>query len=258
MKNKNILISGAGIAGLTLAYWLKRHGFVPTIVEKHPTLRTGGYKIDIRGVAMEVIKRMELHSLIFESKTEIQGATFVDSSGNHLTQMSGDLCGYRSEGDLEINRGSFCQILLKQVEGVECLFGDSITRISEGPNGVHVEFEQNESRLFDLVIGADGLHSTVRNLVFGEESQFIYDLGVYISVYSVPNFLQLDRWEIEYHEPKRFINVYSTRGDNHAKANFAFPSGSLSFDPRNTKQQQKLLEDAFASVGWEAPALLLL
>lgn len=256
MKNKNILISGAGIAGLTLAYWLKKNGFAPTLVEKHPTLRTGGYKIDIRGVAVEVIKRMGLYSSIFESRTDIQGLSFVDSSGKHVTQMSGDLGGHRTEEDLEINRGDLCQILLNEVGDVECLFGDSITHISESPDGVHMEFERSNSRLFDLVVGADGLHSNIRNLVFGDESQFLHDLGVYVSVYTIPNFLKLDRWEIEYHEPKRFINVYSTRGDKDAKANFAFPSGSSSFDPRNTKQQQKILEEAFANVGWEASNLI--
>ena len=91
MKNKTILISGAGIAGLTLAYWLKQYGFVPIIVEKHPTLRTEGYKLDIRGIAMEVIKRMGLHSAIFEARTQIQKALFVDSSGKVLTETSPDL-----------------------------------------------------------------------------------------------------------------------------------------------------------------------
>jgi 2-polyprenyl-6-methoxyphenol hydroxylase-like FAD-dependent oxidoreductase len=256
MKNKNVLISGAGIAGLTLAYWLKRHGFAPTLVERHPTLRSGGYKIDIRGAALEVIKRMEADSSIFESRTDIQGATIVDSGGKHLTKMSGDLCGSRAEGDLEIMRGDLCQILLKQVADVECLFGDSITHISQNQQGVHVEFERNKPRPFDLVVGADGLHSIVRKLVFGDESNFLQNLGLYISVFTIPNFLNLDRWEIEYHEPKKFVNVYSTRGDLNAKAGFAFSSKSLQFDPRNTEQQQKLLEDAFAGVGWEVPRLL--
>src|ERR1700738_376637 len=104
MKNKHVLISGAGIAGLTLAYWLKKYGFVPTLVEKHPTLRTEGYKLDIRGTAVEVVKRMGLQPAIFEARTEIQKSLFVDSSGKVVTETSPDLCGVRAEGDLEIVR----------------------------------------------------------------------------------------------------------------------------------------------------------
>lgn len=255
MKNKHVLISGAGIAGLTLAYWLKQYGFIPTIVERHPTLRTGGYKIDIRGVAIEVIKRMEVYSPIFEAKTDISGATIVDSTGR-LTNMSADLCGGRVDGDIEIMRGDLCKILLKQVGDTECLFGDCITQISQSDKGVHVEFEKNEPRVFDLVIGADGLHSIVRKLVFGNESDFLKELGLYISVYTIPNFLNLDRWEIEYFEPERFVNVYSSKGDLDAKAGFAFSSRSLQFDPYNKSEQQKILKEAFINVGWEVPNLL--
>lgn len=256
MQNRKVLISGAGPAGLTLAYWLKRYGFVPTIVERHPALRTGGYKIDIRGVALDVIRRMGIQPSILESKTDIQGATVVDEQGKTLTQMSGDLCGSRNEEDLEIMRGDLCQILLKQIPDVECIFGDAITKITHNSDGVHVEFEKNQPRQFDLVVGADGLHSNVRKLVFGDESQFLREFGLFICVYTIPNFLNLDRWEIEHHGKQRFVNVYSIRGDANAKACFAFPSQQMQFDPRDTKQQQNLLKEAFADMGWEVPRLL--
>jgi 2-polyprenyl-6-methoxyphenol hydroxylase-like FAD-dependent oxidoreductase len=255
MKNKNILISGAGIAGLTLAYWLKKYGFVPTIVEKHPTLRTEGYKLDIRGVAIEVVKQMGLQSAIFDSRTAIQKALFVDSSGKVVTETSPDLCGVRAEGDLEIVRGDLCQILFKQIGDVECLFGDSIKNISQNENGVHVEFARNESRLFDLVVGADGLHSKVRKLGFGEESQFLRELGLYISFYSIPNFLHLDCVEIEYHSPKRFAIAYCPR-DGMAKAGFAFSAQPTQFDLHDLSQQQQFLQEAFVGAGWEIPRFL--
>ncbi len=98
MKNKTVLISGAGVAGLALAYWLKRHGFVPTLVEKYPFLRTGGYKIDLRGVGLEVLKRMGICPAIVESRTAITHMIFVDAAGNQVTQMSADLGGTRLEG----------------------------------------------------------------------------------------------------------------------------------------------------------------
>lgn len=172
MKNKKVLISGAGISGLTLAYWLKQYGYEPTLVERHPVLRAGGYKIDIRGVALEVIQRTGIYPDVLAGRTEIQGATIIDSAGKPATQLSADLCGGRVEGDIEIMRGDLCQILLRQIGVIECLFGDAITKIAQDEGGVYVEFEKNEPRTFDLVIGADGLHSVVRKLAFGEESHF--------------------------------------------------------------------------------------
>src|ERR1700722_14328130 len=132
MKNKKILISGAGIAGLTLAYWLKRYGFIPTLIEKHPSLRTGGYKIDLRGVVLEILKRMDIYSAIVENRTAITHAICVDKAGNQVTQMSADLCGTRLKGiDLEIMRGNLCLIMREALGEIDCLFGDSITHISE-------------------------------------------------------------------------------------------------------------------------------
>ena len=223
MTNKRVLISGAGVAGLTLAYLLKQQGFAPTLVERSPILRTGGYKIDIRGAALEVLKRMGTYSQVYEGQTAMRGATFVDSSGRNSSDVSADLCGGRVEGDMEIMRGNLCEILFQQLEDVECLFGDCITEISQAEEGVSVAFEKNAPREFDLVVGADGLHSTVRKLAFGDESQFLQELGLYISVYTIPNILHLDQWEIEYFESHKFVNVYSCGEISMQKRGSHFP-----------------------------------
>ncbi|MFI5342728.1 MAG: FAD-dependent monooxygenase [Chlamydiales bacterium] len=256
MKNKKVLISGAGVAGLTLAYWLKRYGFIPTLIEKHPSLRTGGYKIDLRGVALEILKRMEIYSTIVENRTAITHAICVDEAGNQVTQMSADLCGTRLEGiDLEIMRGNLCLIMKEALGEIECLFGDSITHISENSNGVSVEFEKNKPRTFDIVVGADGLHSSVRKLVFGDESNFSQEFGVYLSVFSIPNFLNLTACEIEHHSLRKFVNIYRDLKDTHAKVAIAF-SVDKPFDSRDPKEQKKLIEEVFANSEWEMPQIL--
>lgn len=256
MKNQSILISGAGIAGLTLAYWLRQYGFSPTLIERAPSLRTGGYKVDIRGAALDVIDRMNLKTNILEKKTDIQGASVVDRFGNKITEMSGETFGFRVTEDLEIMRGDLCQILKEQIEDTECIFGDSISEISEKTDGIHVKFEKNQSRIFDLVVGADGLHSIVRKLTFGDELQFAQQLGLYISIFTIPNDLNLDRHEIEYSEHQKLVNIYSSRGDVDAKAAFLFVSKPLIFDPRDIKQQKQLLTNAYSDLGWEVPRLL--
>ncbi len=256
MKNKRVLISGGGVAGLTLAYWLKQHGFTPCVIERHPTLRTWGYKLDIRGSAIEVIKRMGIHDLAVELKSDTQGATMLDSYGNEIPNMDPDVCGGRTKEDLELLRSSLMQLLFKQVGEIEYLFGDSIKKIEEVDNEVLVEFEKANMRHFDLVIGADGLHSDVRKQVFGEESLYLKDLGFYVSYFTIPNYLNLDRWEIEYHAPSRFIIMYSSRNDSDAVAGFAFTSEALRFDPRNISSQKALIKEAFSTTGWQAPKLL--
>ena len=100
-----ILISGAGLAGLTAAYWLKRYGFNPTVVEKAPALLTGGYKIDVRGSALNILRRMGIYDAVVSSSTHMKGALLVDKQGKVINEMSGDEFGHRVDDDVEIIRG---------------------------------------------------------------------------------------------------------------------------------------------------------
>lgn len=256
MKNKTVLISGAGVAGLTLTYWLKRHGFTPTLIEKSPCLRTGGYKIDLRGVALKILKQMGVYSTIIENRTAIARAVCVDEKGDQVTQMSTDLLGTRLEGiDLEIMRGTLCLIIQEAIGEIDCLFGDSITHIIDNSDSVYVQFEKNRPRTFDIVIGADGLHSTVRKLVFGNESDFSQEFGVFVSVFSIPSFLAESDCEIEHHSLRKFVNIYRDPKDTNAKVALAF-SVDKPFYSRNPHEQKKLIEEVFANSGWKMPQIL--
>ncbi|WP_248961914.1 FAD-dependent monooxygenase [Sphaerisporangium perillae] len=257
MRNQNILISGASIAGTTLAYWLKRHGFTPTVVERAPAVREGGYKIDIRGAAIAVVKRMGVLDEIRRERTDVQGASMVDASGRWLDSMGGDEFGARGTEDAEILRGDLNRILYDLTKGeVEYLFGDSITSVTDTGEGMEVTFESGRTRIFDLVVGADGLHSNTRALTFGDESQYVRDLGYYVSIFSVPNHLNLDRWELTYPSSGRTTLAYSTAKDAGAKAMFLFASEPLEYDHRDRAGQERLLADAYAGEGWEVPRLL--
>ncbi len=257
MKQKTVLISGAGVAGLTLAYWLKRFGFIPTLIEKHPCLRTGGYKIDLRGAGLEVLKRMGVYPSISESRTKNSRGILLDETGKQIMEMGVDLLGTRLEDfDLEIMRSTLCHILKETLGEVECIFGDSITQISNRYDCVDVEFEKNLPRTFDLVIGADGLHSKVRKLVFGEESQFSKDLGIYISVWNFSNILNLNDCEIEQHSLQKFVNLYRDRNNTKATAAIAFASPKFC-DSRDPKDQQQFIREFFANSKWETFSKIL-
>jgi 2-polyprenyl-6-methoxyphenol hydroxylase-like FAD-dependent oxidoreductase len=135
---------------------------------------------------------MGIHDAVIAASTDMQGVLLVDRDGKFINKMSGDAFGHRERDDVEIVRGTLCQILMDHTSDAEFILGDSIQAISQYSDSVLVEFTKNCPRKFDLVIGADGLHSNVRGIVFGDESRFVRDLGLYLCVYTVPNYLNLD------------------------------------------------------------------
>lgn len=253
---RTALISGAGIAGPALAYWLTEYGFSATVVEAAPSPRTGGYKVDIRGKAMDVVEKMGLGSAVRALSTDMRGGAVVGADGRPVATMDGATIGFRAEGDDEVLRGDLARLFHDTTKDrVEYLFGDTITAIDDRDDGVRVTFEHGEDRTFDLVIGADGQHSRVRALRFGDEREFTRDLGHCVSVFSVPNHLGLDRWELVHHAPGRMVNLYSTAADDEAKAAFFFASPS-SFDRRDAAAQRRIVAEVFGGMGWEVPRLL--
>ncbi|MGV9385638.1 FAD-dependent monooxygenase [Nonomuraea sp. NPDC003707] len=251
---KSILISGASIAGTATAYWLTRHGFDVTVVERAPAIREGGYKVDIRGVALQVIERMGLMEAVRAASTDMRIATHYDARGRKIATMDADLFGGRTGDDAEIMRGDLNELLYDLTRrDVEYVFDDSVTGIAADGT---VTFERSAPRRFDLVVGADGAHSNTRRIAFGEESRYARDLGYYISICTVPNTLGLDREEAVHVAPGRTANVYSTRQDTRAKALFMWSSEPLAYDHRDVEGQKELLVKAMAGVGWEVPTLL--
>lgn len=257
MRNKTILISGSSVAGPTLAYWLARHGFRPTVVERAASLREGGYAVDVRGAAVEVIERMGLLTQVRSVATETERTAYVDADNRQVAGLSADARNGREGDDLEIMRGDLAKLLFDATQPeVEYLWGESVTSLVSGADGVRVTFEKAAPRTFDLVLGADGLHSNIRGLAFGAESEFVKDLGYYVSIFSTENHLNLDRQELCYNTPGKLAAMYSANGNNEAKAQFYFTSDKLDYDRRDTKAQKRILAEAYAGEGWVVPQLL--
>ncbi|MFI8966553.1 FAD-dependent monooxygenase [Streptomyces sp. NPDC053493] len=258
--SRTVLISGASVAGPALALWLHRYGFAATVVEKAPELRTGGYKVDLRGGAIEICARMGILDEVRAHSTDMDGGSYVDSRGRTVGELPAEIFGGREEQDDEIMRGDLARILYERTrDDVEYLFGDSIAALHDDGDGVDVVFDSGLRRRFDLVVGADGLHSNTRRLVFGDERRFKQHLGAYISIFTAPNRLGLTRWETYHARPNKLISVYATAGEEAGTAKncfvFAAPA-ELPYDHRDVAAQKRILADAFAGDDWEIPRLI--
>ena len=253
MATKNILISGASIAGPTLALWLNRRGFTTTVVEKAPALRDGGQAVDFRGNQIDVLRRSGLLDEVRRHQTGMGRQAVLDEHGRQVASMPPEF----ASGEVEILRGDLSRILFDATKDhTEYVFGDWITSLTEVADGVEVTFAHGNPRKFDLVIGADGLHSNVRALAFGPESRFRKDSGFYFAGFTAPNHLGLDHSGLLYNVPGRGIMLQSKRGNTQASVGLWFRADSPDYDRHDVEQQKKILHDLYREVGWETPTLL--
>ncbi|BBY02022.1 FAD-binding protein [Mycobacterium seoulense] len=255
----DVLISGASVAGTTAAYWLGRHGYSVTVVERYPGPRPGGQAIDVRGPALGVLERMGLLAAAQKRKTQIRGASVVDRDGNELSRdtESTPTAGPIDSPDIELLRDDLVELLYGASQWTaEYIFDDTITGLDDDGAAVNVTFERAPARSFDLVIGADGLHSNVRRLVFGPEEQFIERLGTHAAIFTVPNFLDLDYWQTWHYGDSSMAGVYSARNNTEARAMLGFMDADLRIDYRDTEAQFAELERRMAEDGWVRPQLL--
>ncbi|PXX59644.1 2-polyprenyl-6-methoxyphenol hydroxylase-like FAD-dependent oxidoreductase [Nocardia tenerifensis] len=255
-KNKRaVLISGAGIAGPALAYWLCRAGFAVTIVEKAGALRAGGYPIDIRGTAVEVVRRMGILPRLREAHIASRRFTFLDADGGTVASIEPRAITGGAE-DLEVRRGDLSASLYALIrDDVEFLFDDAIDTLDHFEQGIDVTFRSGRHRTFDLVVGADGMHSQTRESLFGPESQFHRYLGYCFAIFTMPNTLGLSHELVLWNTPGKAAALYAVgNGDElHAFLNFHQPQPP--FD-RSPETQRDLVATVFADAGWEVPSMV--
>jgi 2-polyprenyl-6-methoxyphenol hydroxylase-like FAD-dependent oxidoreductase len=256
---QRVLISGAGIAGPTLAYWLRRHGVTPTLIERAPRFRDSGYMIDVWGIGYDLLDRMGLLEAARDRGYSFVRLAFVDARGRPVSGF--DAHAFRlAFGDrfFSIPRGELAHAIFERVEAdVETLYSTSVEAVSqEGPR-VHVTLSGGRTREFDVVVAADGLRSRVRECVFGSHESFERYLGYWASSFVADEYPHRDEGSyLSFARPGRQISRYALRGGRSAFLLVFAQDGPLEVDPHDTAAQRRVLRERFAADGWECREIL--
>ncbi|MGX9792438.1 FAD-dependent oxidoreductase [Mycobacterium sp. MMS18-G62] len=250
---RTALISGAGIAGATAAYWLAKSGFQVTVVEQAQDLRSSGSPVDVRGAAVEVAELMGVMAKIRDADTCVRQMVIVNSRGRVVSRV--DMrSAWAAPGEVELSRGELATILRGAVpDDVEFEYGNTVTALEQDTDGVTAQFSAGPARRFDVVIGADGAHSGVRALAFGPETDYLKHLGVYIA--TLPLEGETGTNLVMYNTPGRAVAIHPAGGRPGAAFMFRAPQ-IPQFDHRDVDQHKRLLCDAYAGAGWRVPELL--
>lgn len=254
-----VAIVGAGIAGPTLAYWLWHYGHEPTLIEKAPTLRTGGYVVDFWGGGYSVAESMGLTEELHAIGYAVDEVRLVDRNSKTVGGFSADAFRRNVDGRfVTVPRGDLAATIYRSVEPhVETLFGEGISAVDERDRGVRITLEHGRSRDFDLLIGAGGIHSPVRDLVFGPQASFEADLGYRVAAFEAEGYAPRDELVyLAYNTPGRMAARFTMRDDKTLFL-FVFTTGRLGGpDPGNTAEVKATLRQVFGDAGWECPEIL--
>ncbi|GAB3818378.1 FAD-dependent monooxygenase [Micromonospora zhanjiangensis] len=255
LRGLRVLVSGAGVAGPALAWWLTRYGATTTVVEAAPALRTSGFAVDFRGPThLGLLGRMGVLDELRAVQTHAGAMSRVDADGREIWRLPAAFAG----GDLEVYRRDLSRVLhAHSADHAEYVFGDRIAALADTADGVRVEFERSGPRTYDLVVGADGLRSGVRRLAFGPPERYLRHLGHYLAGWDLPNDRGLDTLGRQYNVPGRLAGVSADQWDPDRATAFVVFAGSPPVgDWPDLARQRKMINDAFAGLGWHVPWLL--
>lgn len=258
MAPRTVLISGAGIAGPALAFWLNKGGYRVTIVEVADGIRPGGQTVDLRGAGGDVVERMGLVDQMRARSLDQRGAAWIKADGTRRADMP--ITAFNGNGlvsKLEILRGDLVDVLYQATkDGTEYRFNTRIEELDQNEDAVAVRLSDGSTLNTDLVVGCDGPHSAVRRLVFGPEERFVKPLGGYNAWFTAPDTVGLDGWYLMYQAPGLNASMRPSHDPALCKAGLAFRSEPIAYDRRDPDEQRALLTKYFAGAGWQCDALI--
>ncbi len=258
MQSKTVLIAGGGIAGPALAYWLKAGGFEPTLVERAPALRAGGFVIDFWGLGYDLAERMGLLGEINRIGYHMRELRIVDGRGERVAGFGTDVFRELTGGRyVTLGRSDLSRLLFETIKDTtDVIFGDEVVGLTERTDSVQVRFKHAAERSFDLVIGADGLHSGVRRLVFGAQDRFEKQLGYVVAAFEVKGYRPRNEDVYVVHgQPGRMLGRFALHEDRtlFLAVLTADRDDSAIHDPA---QQKAMLRQRFGHDGWECARIL--
>ncbi len=252
-----VAINGTGVAGPTLAWWLRRYGHEPVLFEKAPSLRTGGYLIDFWGVGYDVAERMGILPALFQHGYVIQALRMLGGDGRTVANL--DVSTFRSllkDRYVSLARGDLASTIYRSCQDVQTRFGQSIVGIDQRGAKVRVGLSDNSEDEFDLVVGADGLHSHIRSRAFGPERQFEHPLGCCVAAFALSGYRPRDELVyLSYTIPKRQVFRFALR-DDFTSFLFVFREELLSAQPASLAERREALQRVFRDMEWEVPQIL--
>jgi 2-polyprenyl-6-methoxyphenol hydroxylase-like FAD-dependent oxidoreductase len=252
-----IAVNGCGIAGPTLAWWLRRYGHEPVLFEQADRLREGGYIIDFWGSGYDVAERMGLFPGLMDDAYIMERLRTV-TSGNRTTSSLNartfqDLTNGRY---ISIARSDLSRHIFQASQGIEARFGTSIEGVEERQEDILVSTGKGEAEAFDLVIGADGLHSGIRSVVFGPQERYERPLGLHVAAFTLSGYRPREELTyVSFTQPGRQISRVALRGDRTLFL-FVFDSSFMASEPANEQARKDVLKEIFGGMGWEADAIL--
>lgn len=256
MGQPTALISGAGIAGCAVANWLAAAGWRPTLVERAPQPRVGGYVIDFWGLGYDLSTRMGLGAAVEAAGYHVKEMSVADDQGRTLARMDVKLLDALTEGRyVSLPRGDLARLLLEAARpNAEMIFGDEIETVSPTEDAIEVRLAGGGGGRFDLVIGADGLHSNLRRRMFGPDQRYEKPLGYAVAVFEAEGYRPRDPDVYRIHsKPGRMVGRFTLRGD---RTVFMFVFAHRAALPTDLAKQKALLTETYRDDRWELPEIL--
>lgn len=252
-----IAINGCGIAGPTLAWWLRRYDHEPVLFEHADRPRSGGYLIDFWGTGYDVAERMGLLPMLEPHAYRMQELRTVAASGRATSTIDATVFDRLTGGRyFSIARSDLSREILYACDGIETRFGNGIVGIEDHGAYVDTVATGGAKERFDLVIGADGLHSPVRGLAFGPQSRFERRLGFHVAAFTLSGYQPRDELTAVSHTlPGRYLGRVSLREDRTLFL-MVFAESFMGSTPADDDEVRAQLVDIYRDTGWESATIL--